>query len=366
MKAMILKKTAPIENSPLEYTEIPKPEPQKDEIRIKLRACGVCHTDLHEIEGDLPMMKKNLIPGHEIIGIIDKIGENVDNFKIGDRVGVPWLYSSCGTCKYCKRSQENLCNDAKFTGYHVNGGYAEYMIASSNYAYLIPEIFSDAEAAPLMCAGVIGYRSIKMSQIKPGETLGLFGFGASAHIVIQIAKYWNCDVFVFTRSKNHQEHARKLGASWVGTSKESPPKKIDRAISFATRYIDRMLITSSTNAKGIMVFRIKRLALWTMGANLWPFPLILFTYINASCLKSSKGISFLLNRFNISLNALQSAIAWEAQVNAWPKPNALKINFSIKLVSVKTAFGFLTHSFTNWRILSIPSLCAGVREEAVC
>ncbi|MHA1721339.1 MAG: zinc-dependent alcohol dehydrogenase family protein [Promethearchaeota archaeon] len=232
MKAMILKKTAPIENSPLKYMEIPKPEPQKDEIRIKLRACGVCHTDLHEIEGDLPMMKKNLIPGHEIIGIIDKIGENVDNFKIGDRVGVPWLYSSCGTCKYCKRSQENLCNDAKFTGYHVNGGYAEYMIASSKYAYLIPEIFSDAEAAPLMCAGVIGYRSIKMSQIKPGETLGLFGFGASAHIVIQIAKYWNCDVFVFTRSKNHQEHARKLGASWVGTSKESPPKKIDRAISF--------------------------------------------------------------------------------------------------------------------------------------
>ena len=232
MKAMVLRKTNTIEKSPLKYTEIPKPEPNKNEIRIKVRTCGVCHTDLHEIEGDLPIKKENLVPGHEVIGIVDKCGINVGNFSIGDRVGVPWLYSACGTCKYCKRGQENLCDDAKFTGYHVNGGYTEYMVVPSDYAYKIPNIFSDAEAAPLMCAGVIGYRSIKMSQIKPGETLGLFGFGASAHIVIQIAKFWNCEVFVFTRSKNHQEHAKKLGASWVGTSKDIPPRKIDRAISF--------------------------------------------------------------------------------------------------------------------------------------
>ena len=232
MKAMVLKKNDPIEKSPLKYTEVSKPEPNKNEIRIKVRTCGVCHTDLHEIEGDLPIKKQNLVPGHEIIGIVDKCGENVENFSNGDRVGVPWLFSACGSCKYCIRGQENLCDDAKFTGYHVNGGYAEFMVVQSNYAYHIPKIFSDAEAAPLMCAGVIGYRSIKMCQIKPGETLGLFGFGASAHIVIQIAKYWNCEVFVFTRSKNHQEHAKNLGASWVGTSKDNPPRKIDRAISF--------------------------------------------------------------------------------------------------------------------------------------
>ncbi|QEE17346.1 zinc-dependent alcohol dehydrogenase family protein [Promethearchaeum syntrophicum] len=232
MKAMVLRKTNTIEKLPLIYTEILKPEPQQNEIRIKIRTCGVCHTDLHEIEGDLPTKKLNLVPGHEIIGIVDKCGINVENFSNGDRVGVPWLYSACGTCKYCKRGQENLCDNAKFTGYNVNGGYAEYMVVSSNFAYKIPLIFSDAEAAPLMCAGVIGYRSIRLSQIKPGETLGLFGFGASAHIVIQIALYWKCKVFVFTRSKNHQEHARKLGASWVGTSKDNPPRKIDSAISF--------------------------------------------------------------------------------------------------------------------------------------
>jgi len=231
MKAMVLINPEPIEKFPLKYTEILKPEPNRNEIRIKVRTCGVCHTDLHEIEGDLPVKKQSLIPGHEVIGIVEKCGEKVNNFSKGDRVGVPWLYSACGSCKYCKRGQENLCDEAKFTGYHVNGGYAEYMVVPSNYAYHIPKVFSDTEAAPLMCAGVIGYRSLRMSQIKPGETLGLFGFGASAHIVIQIAKYWNCEVFVFTRSKNHQEHAKDLGASWVGTSKDNPPRKIDRAIS---------------------------------------------------------------------------------------------------------------------------------------
>lgn len=232
MKAMVLRKTNTIEKLPLIYTEILKPEPNQNEIRIKIRTCGVCHTDLHEIEGDLPTKKLNLVPGHEIIGIVDKCGINVENFSNGDRVGVPWLYSACGKCKYCKRGQENLCDNAKFTGYNVNGGYAEYMVVSSNFAYKIPKIFTDDEAAPLMCAGVIGYRSIRFSQIKPGETLGLFGFGASAHIVIQIALFWKCEVFVFTRSKNHQEHAKKLGASWVGTSKDNPPRKIDSAISF--------------------------------------------------------------------------------------------------------------------------------------
>jgi len=233
MKAMILKKQGILNPNSLELEYVDIPKINYNEVLIKIKACGVCHTDLHEIEGDLRIENFPIIPGHEIIGIVSKIGNGVKNLKVGDRVGISWLYSSCENCKYCLRNQQNLCLDAKFTGYSVNGGYTEYIKINSNYAYKIPDVFSDLEAAPLMCAGVIGYRSIKLSELKSGETIGLFGFGASAHIVIQIAKHWNCDVFVFTRSKNHQEHALELGAKWVGNIKDQPPKKIDRGIIFA-------------------------------------------------------------------------------------------------------------------------------------
>ncbi|MFX1533756.1 MAG: zinc-dependent alcohol dehydrogenase family protein [Promethearchaeota archaeon] len=233
MKAMVLSQPDLAENNPLKLMDLPIPEPKANEIRLRIKACGVCHTDLHEVEGELPLPQLPLIPGHEIVADVDKLGDKVTSFTLGDRVGVPWLYSSCMTCKYCQRGQENLCSEAKFTGYHVNGGYAEYTIVPESFAYHLPKNFSDVQAAPLLCAGVIGYRSIRLSDVKPGETLGLFGFGASAHIVIQIAHYWNCETYVFTRSKEHQEHARRLGAAWVGTSKDEPPKKIDRAILFA-------------------------------------------------------------------------------------------------------------------------------------
>lgn len=233
MKAMVMEKTGKVEESPLVLKDVPKPKIDENEVLLKMRACGVCHTDLHEIEGKLKTKKLPLIPGHEVIGEVIEIGSNVENHAIGDRVGVAWLYSADRSCKYCKRDQENLCDDAEFTGYTVDGGYAEYMKVSGDFTYSIPDVFSDVDAAPLMCAGVIGYRSLRLSEVKPGETLGLFGFGASAHIVIQIAKHWDCETFVFTRSKNHQKHASALGAAWVGTSKDDPPKKIDRAISFA-------------------------------------------------------------------------------------------------------------------------------------
>ncbi|MCP4763016.1 MAG: zinc-dependent alcohol dehydrogenase family protein [archaeon] len=233
MKAMVLENPNSVENSPLILKDIPIKEPDSDEVRLKINTCGVCHTDLHLIEGELPLLKLPIVPGHEIIGIIDKIGRNVTEFKKGDRVGIPWLYSSCRSCKYCFRGQENLCPDAKFTGYSVNGGYAEYISVPKLYTYRIPDSFNNIKAAPLLCAGIIGYRSLKLSELKPGETLGIFGFGASAHIAIQVANKWDCETFVFTRSKNHQEHAEELGASWVGTSKDEPPKKIDRAIMFA-------------------------------------------------------------------------------------------------------------------------------------
>ena len=233
MKVIRLHKQGSVDQADLQFEDIPIPEPKENEIRIKVQACSVCHTDLHIIEGDLPLKKNPIIPGHEIIGVIDKIGKNITHHKPGDRVGVAWLNNACLKCKFCKQGLENLCPNAQFTGYDKDGGYAEYVIVPETFAYIIPDLFSSVEAAPLMCAGVIGYRSLKLSNIKRGQTLGLFGFGASAHIVIQIAKYWGCDVFVFTRSKNHQQHALELGANWSGSTDDQPPHKIDAGITFA-------------------------------------------------------------------------------------------------------------------------------------
>lgn len=233
MKAMILKKFAPIDENPLELVDLPLPEPGPEDILIRIKVCGVCHTDLHTVEGELPEVKPPIIPGHEVVGIVEKHGQKASRFKAEDRVGVAWLYSSCGHCGFCKRGGENLCENARFTGYHVNGGYAEYMVAPAKFAYSIPEIFSDTEAAPLLCAGIIGYRALRQSEIQPGQRLGLYGFGASAHVAIQVAVHWGCEVYVFSRSEEHRDLARKLGAVWAGTSKDVPPAKIDSSIIFA-------------------------------------------------------------------------------------------------------------------------------------
>lgn len=230
---MVLERPRPAEENPLELRDIPVPEPGTGEIRIRVRCCGVCHTDLHTVEGDLELPKLPVVPGHQIVGTVETLGEGVRAFHEGQRVGVPWLYSACGNCGYCLQNSENLCDFARFTGYHADGGYAEAMVVSESFAYSIPQQFSDTNAAPLLCAGIVGYRSLKLSGVRDGELLGLYGFGASAHIVLQLARYKGCEVYVFTRSEAHRQLAKKLGAAWVGEAKDNPHHQLDAAIIFA-------------------------------------------------------------------------------------------------------------------------------------
>ena len=233
MKAMLLPAPAPIERSPLALSELPRPDPGPGQIRIRVRVCGICHTDLHTVEGELELPKLPLVPGHQIVGVVDALGAGVTRFQVGDRVGVPWLHQACGGCDYCQRGDENLCESAQFTGLHVDGGYAEYTLAPAEFAYPIPAVFSDAEASPLLCAGIIGYRSLRLSEIQPGQRLGLYGFGASAHIAIQVACHWDCEVYVFTRTESHRQLARDLGAVWVGDARDDPGVRMHSSITFA-------------------------------------------------------------------------------------------------------------------------------------
>jgi propanol-preferring alcohol dehydrogenase len=231
MKAMVLQEISQIEKEPLKMVDLPDPVPGPKEILIKIFACGVCHTELDEIEGRLPP-KLPMVLGHQIVGRVEKIGSETTKFNLRDRVGIAWINSACGKCHFCQGGHENLCSGFQGTGCHTHGGYAQYTVVSEDFAYPIPERFSDAEATPLLCAGAIGYRDLILSGIKKGQILGLFGFGASAHIVIQIATYWGCEVFVITRSEEHRKLAKKLGASWTGRPEETPPKKLHCAIDF--------------------------------------------------------------------------------------------------------------------------------------
>lgn len=231
MKAMILEKISAIEKQPLEMVELPVPVPGPKEILVNVSVCGICHTELDEIEGRLPPHLP-VVLGHEIIGRVERLGAGVTKFRIGDRVGIAWIYSACGRCSFCLDGNENLCSEFKGTGCHAPGGYAQYTVISEAFTYPIPERFSDAEAAPLLCAGAIGYRDLRLANLKKGQRLGLFGFGASAHIVLQVARYWNSEVFVFSRSEKHQHLAKKLGASWTGGPEEEPPDKLHCAIDF--------------------------------------------------------------------------------------------------------------------------------------
>ncbi len=234
MKAMILREPAPIEDQPLQLTDLPLPEPGPGQIRIDVDVCGICHTDLHTVEGDLGLPKRPIVPGHQIVGTVAACGEGAERHAIGDRVGVAWLHHvSCDDCEYCERGLENLCPSATFTGLHADGGYAEAMIAYQDFAYPMPEGFSDIAAAPLLCAGIIGYRALKVSEVEPGQRLGLYGFGSSAHVTIQVALHWGCQVYVFTRSEGHRQLARELGAVWVGGAEETPPERMHASIIFA-------------------------------------------------------------------------------------------------------------------------------------
>ena len=231
MKAQILKSISPVESRPLELVESPVPWPKAKEVLVKISACGVCHTELDEIEGRL-QPKLPVVLGHEIVGTVEALGPEATRWMVGDRVGIAWINSACGQCRFCREGNENLCPEFKGTGCHADGGYAQYVAVSEDYAYLIPDRFSDTQAAPLLCAGAIGFRDLRLSGIKPGQTLGLFGFGASAHIVLQVARYWGCQVFVFTRSAEHRTLAQRLGAAWTGTAEDAPPQKVNCAIDF--------------------------------------------------------------------------------------------------------------------------------------
>jgi propanol-preferring alcohol dehydrogenase len=231
MKAQILKQISPVESRPLELIELPVPRPTSRQILVRVSACGVCHTELDEIEGRLKP-ELPIILGHEIVGRVEDAGPPATRFRTGDRVGIAWIHAACGSCVFCKEGNENLCPEFEGTGCQANGGYAEYTLVSEDFAYLIPDRFTDAQAAPLLCAGAIGLRDLRLSGIKPGQTLGLFGFGASAHIVIQVAKYWGCGVYVFSRSEEHRNLARELGAAWTGKAEDDPPEKLNCAIDF--------------------------------------------------------------------------------------------------------------------------------------
>ncbi len=229
MKAMVLEKAG----QPLRLVELPIPRPGPGQVLLRVRACGVCRTDLHVIDGELAHPRLPLVLGHEIVGTVSEVGEGVVEFTTGQRLGVPWLGSTCGTCSYCRGGQENLCDQAVFTGYQINGGYAEYTVADHRYCFPIPDVYDDAEAAPLLCAGLIGYRSLRMTE--SARHLGLYGFGAAAHIVAQVAGYQGRQLYAFTRPGDAQAQAfaRKLGAVWAGDSDALPPHELDAAIIFA-------------------------------------------------------------------------------------------------------------------------------------
>ena len=233
MRAMSFDAPAPVERRPLQLTDAPTPTPGPGQLLVRVSACGVCRTDLHVIEGELPPRKSPLTPGHQVVGTVQALGEGVEGLEVGARVGVPWVHRTCGRCEFCSRGRENLCEAAHFNGYTVDGGYADYLLSDESFTFPIPDAFPDLQAVPMLCAGVIGYRSLRLADVPPGGRLGLYGFGGSAHVVIQLAVHMGLEVYVFSRSEKHGALARDLGAAWVGSAQDSPPHKLDASIIFA-------------------------------------------------------------------------------------------------------------------------------------
>jgi propanol-preferring alcohol dehydrogenase len=233
MKACLLRTAAAIETNPLALVDLPAPQPTRREVLVRVSHCGVCRTDLHVIEGELTPRKSPVIPGHQVVGMVAELGADTVKFRVGSRVGVAWLHHTDGTCEYCRSGAENLCDNPSFTGYSVDGGYAQYIVAPEDFVYAIPEGFPNEQAAPLLCAGIIGFRSLRLSGIQPGGKLGFYGFGAAAHLAIQVALHWNVEVYALTRDARHQKLALDLGAKWAGGTFAEPPTKLDAAIVFA-------------------------------------------------------------------------------------------------------------------------------------
>lgn len=233
MRAMTLRSQAAIGAHPLACERREPQAPGGGEILVRVAACGICRTDLHVIEGDLPLHRVPIVPGHQIVGRVDSLGEGATRFKVGDRVGIAWLRQTCGVCAFCRTGRENLCERAEFTGWDADGGFADHAVVDERFAYAIPPVFVDAEAAPLLCAGIIGYRALKLSGVTGGGRLGIYGFGSSAHVTLQVARARGAEVYVCTREPTHRDLARRLGAAWAGDIREAMPERVDGAIIFA-------------------------------------------------------------------------------------------------------------------------------------
>jgi propanol-preferring alcohol dehydrogenase len=231
MRAAVLTKPRPVASRPLEIQDLPKPEPAAGQVLLRVKACGVCRTDLHIVEGELPPRGASVIPGHQIVGEV--VAGATGELAAGARVGVSWIGGTDGTCPYCRRGAENLCDAPTFTGYSVNGGYAEYALARADFVFPLPPALDDLHAAPLLCAGIIGFRALRVAGVKPGDRVGLFGFGASAHLAIAVLHAWKCEVYVSTRGESHRMLAESLGAAWVGAERDKPPVPLDCAVTFA-------------------------------------------------------------------------------------------------------------------------------------
>lgn len=262
MKAMILHRIVDLSKnkSPLELVEIDKPLPVENELLVKVTVCGVCHTELDEIEGRTPPDRFPRILGHQVVGRIEELGNSTKQFKMGDRVGVAWIYSSCGDCRYCEEGNDNLCEQFKATGRDADGGYAEYMTVQESFAYKIPEVFSDSEAAPLLCAGAIGYRSLRLTNLKYRQNLGLTGFGASGHLVIRLARHIfpGSNIYVFARSENEREFAKELGAVWAGNTEDMAPEKLDAIIDTTPVWKPLLEALKNLNTRGRLVINAIR------------------------------------------------------------------------------------------------------------
>lgn len=250
MKAAVLTSPGKILDRPLHIEEVPKPEPGAGQMLLRVRACGVCRTDLHIVEGELSPLRESLIPGHQIVGEV--IGNGTPELSVGTRVGVSWIGGTDGECWYCRKNFENLCDSPTFTGYSVNGGYAEYAVARSDFVFPLPATLDDLHAAPLLCAGIIGFRSLRVAGVEPGERVGLFGFGASAHLAIEVLHAWHCEVYVSTRGPSHRKLAESLGAKWVGSESDKPPVQLDRAVTFAPSGDVVVLALSSLRKGGVV------------------------------------------------------------------------------------------------------------------
>jgi alcohol dehydrogenase, propanol-preferring len=250
MKAALLTSTGSVLNRPLHIEDVARPEPGAGQVLLRVLACGVCRTDLHIVEGELAPLLASLIPGHQIVGEI--IGGATRELPLGARVGVSWLGGTDGTCWYCRKNLENLCDSPTFTGYSVNGGYAEFAAARSDFVFPLPAALDDLHAAPLLCAGIIGFRSLRVAGVEPGERVGLFGFGASAHLAIEVLRAWHCEVYVSTRGASHRKLAESLGAKWVGSEADRPPVELDRAVTFAPSGDVVVLALSSLRKGGVV------------------------------------------------------------------------------------------------------------------